>query len=204
MVDKLNNISLSNPLEAFCIWNKSIKFKATYLARTVEKSETHASAYDEAVEQFLSCLLDRQLSDRINMQASLPIGYCGLGLDIHSENYFSNQYRGSKAMTYNNVRNITHGEMIPESKNSELRKNFVKLKKSFWTEKFETLINESSEEQKVRLHEWNLAGLNCWLSHIPVSFMPNGILPRKMFMDALLLLFNNTTNNLPSICSAIK
>ena len=50
MVDKLSNISLSNPQEAFCIWNRSIKFKTTYLARTVEKSESHASAYDEAVE----------------------------------------------------------------------------------------------------------------------------------------------------------
>ena len=92
MVDKLSNISLSNPQEAFCIWNRSVKFKTTYLARTMEKSESHASAYDEAVEQFLSCLLSRQLSDRVITQASLPIGYGGLRLDVHSENYFSNQY----------------------------------------------------------------------------------------------------------------
>ena len=38
MVDKLSNISLSNPQEAFCIWNRSIKFKTTYIARTMEKS----------------------------------------------------------------------------------------------------------------------------------------------------------------------
>ena len=113
----------------------------------MEKSEIYASSYDEALEHFLSCLLDRQLSDRIIMQASLPIGYGGLGLDIHSWNYLSNQYRDSKAIAYNIVQNITHGEMIPESRNSELRKNLVKSKKSFWTEKFETLINESTVKQ---------------------------------------------------------
>ena len=112
--------------------------KCKFEARTVEKSESHASAYDEAVEQFLSCLLNRQLSDRIITQASLPIGYGGLGLDIYSKNYFSKQYRDSKALTYNIVRGITHGETISELKNSELRNDMVKLKKSFWTEKFES------------------------------------------------------------------
>ena len=92
MVGKLSKISLSNPQEAFCIWNKFEKFKTTYLARTVEKSEIYATSYDEALEHLLSCLLDR-----------------GLGLDIHSGNYFSNQYLDSKAMKYDIVRNITHG-----------------------------------------------------------------------------------------------
>lgn len=60
MIDKLQKISLSNPQEAFGIWNKSVKFKTTYIARTVEKSEEYASPYDKALESFLSSILERQ------------------------------------------------------------------------------------------------------------------------------------------------
>ena len=131
MIEKLQSISLSNPQEAFCIWNKSVKFKTTYIARTVENSEEYASPYDEAIENFLSCLLGRQLTDSIIQQASLPIRYGGLGLDVKSKDYFTIQFLNSKALTYNIVRNITHGEQISDFKNSELRKNIVKSKKLF-------------------------------------------------------------------------
>ena len=204
MIDKLQSISLSNPQEAFCIWNKSVKFKTTYIARTVENSEEYASPYDEALENFLSTILDRQLTDSIIQQASFPIRYGGLGLDVKSKDYFTIQYLNSKALTYNIVRNITHGEQIPDLKNSELRKNIMKSKKLFWTEKLDKLIDESSEDLKIRLQELKLTGANNWLNHIPVSFMLNRILPRKMFIDALLLRFNLKPSDMPLKCSAMK
>ena len=125
----------------------------------------------------MSSLLGRQLTDSIIQQASLPIRYGGLGLDVKSKDYFTFQYLNSKALTYNIVRNITHGEQISELKNSELRKNIVKSKKLFWTEKLNKFIKESSEGKKIRLQKLKLTGANNWLNHIPVSFMPNRILP---------------------------
>jgi len=152
----------------------------------------------------LSGILGRQLTDTIIQQASLPIRYGGLGLDVKSKDYFTIRFLKSKALTYNIVRNITHGEQISYLKNSKLRKNIVKSKKLFWTEKFNKFMSESSEDQKIRLQESKLTGANNWLNHIPVSFMPNRIIPRNMFIDALLLHFNLKPSDLPLKCSAIK
>ena len=91
-----------------------------------------------------------------------------------------------------------------ELKNSELRKKIVKSKKLFWTEKLNKFINESSEDKTIRLQELRLTGANNWLNHVPVSFMPNRILPQKMFIDALLLRFNLNPSDLPLKCPAVK
>ena len=80
----------------------------------------------------------------------------------------------------------------------------MKSKKFFWTEKLIRFINASFEYQKIRLQELKLTGANNWLNHIPVSFMPNRILPQKMFIDALLLRFNLNPSDLPLKCPAMK
>ena len=184
----------------FCILIYSIKFKATYMTQTIPNCRQYAKDYDKSLEEYLICLFQKRLNDRLILQASMPIGTGGIGLNIDPSKYCEEQYRDSENLTYHIVRNITHGDPIQDIQNSRIRKNLMEKEKRHWAEKLNYLVNMSEESQIIRLNKPDISGTNALLNHIPIGSKANKLLPKYEFSDAMNLRFNSKPDDLTFTC----
>ena len=204
MINMLTNIAHSNPQESFAVFSRSIKHKHSYMTRTINNCNELAHEYDQALEQFMSVLFGKVLTEKMVLQASLPIGKGGLGLNVNSEQYCSQQYEDSQTISYGVVRNITHDEMIPENYEVNARKAIKSLKNKYWSTKTEELKLLCNDSEKIRLEELNMSGANSWINYIPIASKPHRMLSKSEFTDALRLRFEIKPDDLPIICPAIR
>ena len=58
MIIKLNTVAKSHPQQSFCFLNRSTKFKATYLARTIPNAHLYAKKYDESLQIYFYSLMN--------------------------------------------------------------------------------------------------------------------------------------------------
>ena len=204
MIDHLRELAKTHPQQAFAVLNRSIKFKATFLFRTIPNASAYASKYDDALEALLTTLFGRPMDNNMILQASIPIGKGGIGLNINSIDYSNQQLLDSLAMTYSLTRNIIYGDVINTENDQEIRLNISKRKKKYWDSKLETLMSSSTEFEITRLKEMNMPGVNSWLNVIPVKWKKHLLLGKREFQDAFLLRFNKKPMDLPIVCPALN
>ena len=202
MIDNLLPIARCNPQAAFCVLNYSIKFKSTYIFRTTPLDPSISQVYDEALEKMISCLMKKELTDKIIAQAAFPIKYGGLGININSLEYSKQQLEDCKALSYHICRYIEHDEIINHDSIKGIRNKILSDKKKYWDKKSDDFVTDLEYDHIKRLEEMKTPGSNHWLIAIPVKWKPQWKLSKNEFCDALNLRFNVLPDSTPLVCPA--
>ena len=200
MVETLTDVAKSHPQQAWSVLSRSTKFKGTYIFRTTPNAHHYSESYNTALESFISNIISHSLDDKIILQAQLPIGRGGLGLNIDASEYVVGQYNDSQTLTYYLSRYVIFNELLCHDDYSQNRKSILQRKKSFWDNKVNELKNSIDECHSKRLDEMQMPGANDWVSCIPVSWKPHWLLSKSDYIDAMSLRFNLMPSNSPIIC----
>ena len=160
MILKLNNIAKPHHQQSFAVFNRSTKYKATYIARAIPDAHIYAKDYDESLETYLETLVGIQLDERMNLQVSIPVGKGGLGINISSENYCTQQHIDCLAITHPLVQNIAHGDPMSMVNNSKLLKSLRTSKQKYWACKCEEFVKKLNPTEQIRFEELNMKGVN--------------------------------------------
>ena len=110
------------------------------------------------METHLETLFGIQRDARMILQAFSPIGKGGLGINIRSENYCTQQHIDSLAITHPLVQNIAHGDPMTMLNNSKLLKSLRTSKQKYWTCKCEEFVKKLNPTE--RFEELNMKGVN--------------------------------------------
>lgn len=132
MINNLTSVGKSHPQQAWIVLSRSTKFKSTYLFRTTPSVNKYAMEYKISLTNFISAMIGRQLDEKINEQACLPIGKGGLGITINADEYGDQQYTDSKILTYHLSKYILEDETFSHDKHKEVHNTIMKSKKSYW------------------------------------------------------------------------
>ena len=128
IISNLIKIGKSHPQQAWCVLNRSTKFKCSYLFRTTPSIKEYANEYNEELELFLNTIVGMDLDQKMIDQALLPLGMGGLGLNINASEYADQQYIDSMLLTHQLTRYITHNEIIQLDYYRQIRNKIKKEK----------------------------------------------------------------------------
>ena len=199
-ITKLSKIAHSQPHAAFAAFIHGEQHKYTYFMRTIPGINENLKPLDDAINNFITSLFGREVSDNERDLFAMPIKDGGLGIRKLSENT-DISYNASTRITAPLIDEIVkQSDTLPcQVRVSELKAKTINDIKSLESNRVKELKEIQTDDLKRTLEQNSQPGASSWLGALPLQEQ-NFNLNKGEFQDAICLRYNMRPKSMPSKC----
>jgi hypothetical protein len=202
-VEKLAEIAIKNPQEAFCAFTKSLQCEWAYLHRVVSDCDQHFDSLEKMIkEKFLPAVFGNEITNKDRLLFSLPPRRGGLGVRNPTETAKSTLENSKKTseIVIEAIKGKRGYNSLDHRNQMEIaRKEFKRHQDIIDTEKLETVNSDLDAMHKRALNRIIENKTSGWLTVLPLSQYQFNMSAVE-FRDALALRYRRSLLQLPASC----
>ena len=207
-IEDLAEIAVDEPQAALSAYTKSLSHRWTFVQRTVPGTKHLFEPLERCIrDTLIPAIIGRSVSDEERVFISLPVRLGGLGIFNPTETA-EREYDASHYITENLSQLILQQQqdlsLYDSAGTIEKVKTSQKRKDQFLSEKFQSVVDSTSDPMLKRCLEFNKEkGAGSWLTALPLKNL-GYCLNKQEFRDAVSLRYGWKIPHTPQYCGCGK